>query len=589
MGNGVCSRRQKRVFQSLLVLTVVFGIIYGGMFSYELHKQLKRTEVLALKYQQHQESLSAQLQVVYEHRSRLEKSLQKERLEHKKAKEDYLVYKLESQQTLNKEKQDSSTRFHSLHVQHQMLKNQHDDLKKQFFELQEKHQVQSEDHGKVLEDHRQKFDDLQQTKELEISRLKESAYNLREENKQLRKAHQDVHIQLQDARATTVCSACMRSPPYQVEELKRLKPALGPQQANRPTQATASRTFFDHKGELQAHRVMDAKLERTQPQDPREEKPVEERRTELAEEERAQVGQAQEEEKEEGEEERAQPNQPDENALEHERGLHQETAGQGPAPAQGRVKSAYEAQLEQQRLAAQQVEERRQLQLRQEALHQQRLREQAERERHLRQLREREEEQHRQADHREQLLREEQLRRRSQYENMDADIGRGKDQPHDGPERETDTQALHQKEVNEEDQEDQQQHHQSPAEELNPEDDPNNQGEDELEEAGQQQQMVGNPDQQEDNLDEQYQEEGEDEVQEDLAVAAAHQKQEGEEEDEDPYNEENGEGDDARRDAGKAGKELRKDVTANEEDNYEEEDGEEEVTKNSRTNRRAEM
>lgn len=30
--------------------------------SYEMHKQLKRTEAMALKYQQHQESLSAQLQ-----------------------------------------------------------------------------------------------------------------------------------------------------------------------------------------------------------------------------------------------------------------------------------------------------------------------------------------------------------------------------------------------------------------------------------------------------------------------------------------------------------------------------------------------
>ena len=62
MGNGVCSRRQRRIFQSLLLLTVVFGMIYGGMMSYEMHKQLKRTEATALKYQQHQESLSAQLQ-----------------------------------------------------------------------------------------------------------------------------------------------------------------------------------------------------------------------------------------------------------------------------------------------------------------------------------------------------------------------------------------------------------------------------------------------------------------------------------------------------------------------------------------------
>lgn len=30
--------------------------------SYEMHKELRRTEAMALKYQQHQESLSAQLQ-----------------------------------------------------------------------------------------------------------------------------------------------------------------------------------------------------------------------------------------------------------------------------------------------------------------------------------------------------------------------------------------------------------------------------------------------------------------------------------------------------------------------------------------------
>lgn len=70
MGNGVCSRRQRRLFQCLLVLTVVCGVFYGGMMSYEMHKQLRRTEAMALKYQQHQESLSAQLQGKKSSRSR---------------------------------------------------------------------------------------------------------------------------------------------------------------------------------------------------------------------------------------------------------------------------------------------------------------------------------------------------------------------------------------------------------------------------------------------------------------------------------------------------------------------------------------
>ncbi|XP_029629639.1 Golgi integral membrane protein 4a isoform X1 [Salmo trutta] len=241
MGNGVCSRRQRRIFQALLLTTVVFGMIYGGMVSYEMHNQLKRTEAMAVKYQQHQESLSAQLQVVYEHRSRLEKSLQKERVEHKKAKEDYLVYKLETQQSLNKEKQDSSNKFNALHGQHQMLKKQHEDLKKQHEDLQEQHQIQGEDHGKALDQHKDRFHKLQQTKEMEVSKLKENVYNLREENKQLRKAHQDIHVQLQDAQivhkdlkdahdqlALTLedHKSALVSAQVQVDEFKHLKETL---------------------------------------------------------------------------------------------------------------------------------------------------------------------------------------------------------------------------------------------------------------------------------------------------------------------------------------------------------------------------
>lgn len=62
MGNGMCSRKQKRIFQTLLLLTVVFSFLYGAMLYYELQTQLRKAEAVAQKYQQHQESLSAQLQ-----------------------------------------------------------------------------------------------------------------------------------------------------------------------------------------------------------------------------------------------------------------------------------------------------------------------------------------------------------------------------------------------------------------------------------------------------------------------------------------------------------------------------------------------
>ncbi|KAJ8797708.1 hypothetical protein J1605_017134 [Eschrichtius robustus] len=139
-------------------------------------------------------------EVVYEHRSRLEKSLQKERLEHKKAKEDFLVYKLEAQETLNKGRQDSNSRYSALNVQHQMLKSQHEELKKQHSDLEEEHRKQGEDFSRTFNDHKQRYLQLQQEKEQELSKLKESVYNLREENRQLRRAHQDMHTQLQDVK-----------------------------------------------------------------------------------------------------------------------------------------------------------------------------------------------------------------------------------------------------------------------------------------------------------------------------------------------------------------------------------------------------
>ncbi|XP_078267107.1 uncharacterized protein LOC144599722 isoform X2 [Rhinoraja longicauda] len=200
MGSSMCSRRQKKIFQTLFFLTIVFGFLYGLLLYYEMHNQLKKAENLALKYQQHQEALSAQLQVVYEHRSRLEKSLQKERNEHKKAKEDYLVYKLEAQESLNKEKQDSNNRFSSLSVQHKMLKNQHEDLRKQYTDLHGEHVRLGEDHGRAMNEHNRQYLNLQQSKEQEIAKLKENIYNVFEENKKLRRAHQDVHVQLLDVR-----------------------------------------------------------------------------------------------------------------------------------------------------------------------------------------------------------------------------------------------------------------------------------------------------------------------------------------------------------------------------------------------------
>ncbi|XP_072887999.1 Golgi integral membrane protein 4-like isoform X4 [Hemitrygon akajei] len=212
MGNGMCSRRQKGLLQMGFCVLVVlcFGF---GLYTYtQLKENVRSTEMLAQKYKQQQESVSAQLQVVYEHRSRLERSLQKERNEHKKTKEDFLVYKLEAQESLNKEKQDAMNRYSALSSQHKILKNQHDEVRKQFAELQVQHNGLQLEHKKAAEAHSQQFLKFRQQKELEISSLQENILKLRQESRQLRKAHQEMHDQLAKAQgARTLVNGQIRT------------------------------------------------------------------------------------------------------------------------------------------------------------------------------------------------------------------------------------------------------------------------------------------------------------------------------------------------------------------------------------------
>ncbi|XP_052588132.1 Golgi integral membrane protein 4 [Peromyscus californicus insignis] len=477
MGNGMCSRKQKRIFQTLLLLTVVFGFLYGAMLYLELQTQLRKAEAVALKYQQHQDSLSAQLQVVYEHRSRLEKSLQKERLEHKKAKEDFLVYKLEAQETLNKGRQDSNSRYSALNVQHQMLKSQHEELKKQHSDLEEEHRKQGEDFSRTFNDHKQRYLQLQQEKEQELSKLKETVYNLREENKQLRKAHQDIHTQLQDVKqqhknllneherlVVTLedHKSALAAAQTQVAEYKQLKDTLNriPSFRNpdpavykwlrvlspsdqfmavslhnevwQNHEAAPRRTEEKPFSSMQKEAGFQAPAEQNQvePREPEERQVEEEHRKALEEEEMEQVGQAEHLEEEHDpppeEQDREWRDQQGQDAAHLLDGRPQAEVDHS-TKAVTKFRSPYEEQLEQQRLAARRDEEAQRLREHPEALHQQRLHGHLLRQQQQQQLLAREMAQQKQAEHGDvqQPQHPQQLRQQVNYNAVENDVVQG--------------------------------------------------------------------------------------------------------------------------------------------------------------------
>ncbi|PNI77934.1 GOLIM4 isoform 3 [Pan troglodytes] len=594
MGNGMCSRKQKRIFQTLLLLTVVFGFLYGAMLYYELQTQLRKAEAVALKYQQHQESLSAQLQ-------------------------DFLVYKLEAQETLNKGRQDSNSRYSALNVQHQMLKQQHKNLLSEHEQLV----VTLEDHKSALA--------AAQTQVAEYKQLKDTLNRIPSLRKPDPAEQQNV---TQVAHSPQGYSTAREKPTREVQEVSRNSDVWQNPEAV-PGRAEDTKLYAPTHKEAEFQAPPEPIQQEVERREPEEHQVEEEHRKALEEEEMEQVGQAEHLE----EEHDPSPEEQDREWKEQHEQREAANLLEGHARAEVypsakpmiKFQSPYEEQLEQQRLAVQQAEEAQQLREHQEALHQQRL------QGHL--LRQQQQQQQQLA--REMALQrqaeleegrpqhQEQLRQQAHYDAMDNDIVQGAEdqgiQEEEGGAYERENQ--HQDEAEGDPGNRHEPREQGPreadpeseadraaVEDVNPADDPNNQGEDEFEEAEQVREenlpdeneeqkqsnqkqenteveehlvMAGNPDQQEDNVDEQYQEEAEEEVQEDLTEE---KKRELEHNAEETYGENDENADDKNNDGEE--QEVRDDNRPKgREEHYEEEEEEEEdgAAVAEKSHRRAEM
>ncbi|GFT80286.1 uncharacterized protein NPIL_246401 [Nephila pilipes] len=111
----------------LFVYVAVLGVLCFIVFLLSnTHTSLKELEGVNEKCQQQRDSLSAQLQVVYEHKNRLEKSLQQEKTDHKHTKEANEKQVSELENKFQKEKDER-----------QKLENELSQLKTSYAELEE--------------------------------------------------------------------------------------------------------------------------------------------------------------------------------------------------------------------------------------------------------------------------------------------------------------------------------------------------------------------------------------------------------------------------------------------------------------------
>lgn len=193
----------------VLVFCFVGVVMLLGIFVLrDTHIKLNDVRASFEHCEQQQESLSAQLQVVYEHKSRLEKSLQQEKVQHKKSKDDILAQYQELQDIKEKEKQEAGNRFNSVQQQHKMLQIQNEDLQEELNKVEQSNIKIMQDKQK-LQDSLDKSYDLIKQKDLDNSELKAKILALQQEIEFLTKDLSDkdkrlkslaMHVELCDAK-----------------------------------------------------------------------------------------------------------------------------------------------------------------------------------------------------------------------------------------------------------------------------------------------------------------------------------------------------------------------------------------------------
>lgn len=182
----MCNRRNKPIWQAAVLLSLVGGLGYTFYLYNVTTMDLEVVRLEADKYLKQQESLSSQLQVVYEHRARLERSLQKEKLDHKNTKSDFSKRQNAFLLNITRSKHEAMNRFNSLETQYNMVKAQAKEIETDFNRLQQQYSRLSSEHGLVVNEQKRNFQMYKEQKTNELLSLQEEVKTLKEQVVSLR-------------------------------------------------------------------------------------------------------------------------------------------------------------------------------------------------------------------------------------------------------------------------------------------------------------------------------------------------------------------------------------------------------------------
>lgn len=160
----------------ILVLTYVM---------HDTHTKLIISRGLVLDCEHKQESLSAQLQVAFERRTRLEKTMQQEKQTYKQTKDKLEAQYEELQEQADKEKQEAQNKYAALQQQHKALQKQQEGLHEEFGKLQQTNAELQEEKQNLVNKMTSEMDQLRIAKEEEMALLQVTIAKLQQEKEEI--------------------------------------------------------------------------------------------------------------------------------------------------------------------------------------------------------------------------------------------------------------------------------------------------------------------------------------------------------------------------------------------------------------------
>ncbi|RZF32159.1 hypothetical protein LSTR_LSTR004022 [Laodelphax striatellus] len=186
------SARMVRSAKTRFLLSALLAFVFVAL-TYLYHNSQSKVDELkkhVATCDQQQESLAAQLQVIFEYKLRLEKSLQKEKAEHKETKEECQNKAQEEKILREKETNDAVDKYNALSQHFKLLESSHKDLTEDCDKIR-KAQLENVDDISTLESKiqslLQELKQVQESKNKTIETMKSQYEELQKENEHLKK------------------------------------------------------------------------------------------------------------------------------------------------------------------------------------------------------------------------------------------------------------------------------------------------------------------------------------------------------------------------------------------------------------------